>query len=26
VKEFWWGPLKGSFAATVVRIDNGKMH
>jgi hypothetical protein len=26
VKEFWWGPLKGSFAATVVRVDNGKMH
>jgi hypothetical protein len=26
VKEFKWGPLKGSFAATVVRVDNGKMH
>jgi hypothetical protein len=26
VKEFLWGPLKGSFAATVVRVDNGKMH
>jgi hypothetical protein len=26
VKEFKWGPLEGSFAATVVRIDNGKMH
>lgn len=26
VKKFSWGPLKGSFAATVVRVDNGKMH
>jgi hypothetical protein len=26
VKEFKWGPLEGSFAATVVRVDNGKMH
>jgi hypothetical protein len=26
VKKFWWGPSKGGFAATVVRIDNGKMH
>jgi hypothetical protein len=26
VKKFWWGPLKGGFAATVVRADNGKMH
>ena len=26
VKKFWWGPLKGGFAATVVRADNGHMH
>ena len=26
VKKFWWGPLKGGFAATVVRVDNGHMH
>ncbi len=25
VKKFTWGPLKGSFSATVVRIDNGHM-
>jgi hypothetical protein len=26
VKKFWWGPLEGGFAATVVRADNGHMH